>query len=104
MNNLEFENEQCTIEKTKITFPPLYDVIFFNDDVTAFEFVEKVLLDIYHKTADQAGELTMAVHNHGSAVVGTYSYDIASTKCNKTITLARENNFPLKVEIQETRG
>ena len=38
----------------------------------------------------------------GSAVVGTYSQDIAQSKANYTMNLAKANNFPLQLTIEES--
>ena len=43
----------------------------------------------------------MAVHKAGSALVGEYSYDIAISKRNRAQEMAREEGFPLRVEIKE---
>ena len=38
-------------------------------------------------------------HHHGKALVGTYTCDMAHTKVNKAVSLARENGFPLNFTI-----
>jgi hypothetical protein len=43
-----------TQEKIKIEEPSKYDVLFLNDEVTTFEFVVKVLMQIFGKTTEQA--------------------------------------------------
>jgi ATP-dependent Clp protease adapter protein ClpS len=43
----------------------------------------------------------MTIHNDGSAVVGTYSYEIAEMKAMETINLSRSNGFPLQVKLGE---
>ena len=42
----------------------------------------------------------MQVHNTGQAVVRIYSYDIAQTKSQKAIKMARENGFPLRLSVK----
>jgi ATP-dependent Clp protease adapter protein ClpS len=42
----------------------------------------------------------MQIHNEGSAVVGTYNYEIAEMKSNEVINLSRTNGFPLNVKIE----
>ena len=58
-------------EKLKLKEPEKYDVVFLNDDVTPMEFVIKVLMQIFHKTSDQANKITMHIHEKGKGVVGT---------------------------------
>ena len=45
--------------------------------------------------------LMMKIHREGSAVVGTYSKDIAESKAQLTMQLAKAEGFPLKVIVKE---
>ena len=40
----------------------------------------------------------------GKAIVGTYNYEIAETKALEITGLARSNNFPLKVSLEQISG
>ena len=90
------------IEKTrvKIKEPKRYKVIMHNDDFTSMEFVIFVLMNIFNKNEMEANDLMMKVHKGGSAMVGTYSYDIAKSKVEETTLLAREEGFPFKVTME----
>ena len=90
------------IEKTRIKVkePKRYKVIMHNDDFTSMEFVIFVLMNIFNKNEMEANDLMMKVHKGGSAVVGTYSYDIARSKVEETTLLAREDGFPFKVTME----
>ena len=90
-------------EKLKLKEPEKYDVVFLNDDVTPMEFVIKVLMQIFHKTSDQANKITMHIHEKGKGVVGTYLYEIAEQKGIETTLLAREEGYPLQVKVQRNR-
>ena len=92
-----------TQEKIKLEEPAKYDVILLNDDVTTYDFVIKVLKQIFHKTDDQAMALTKHIHEKGSGVVGTYLYEIAEQKGIETTLLAREEGYPLQVKVQKSR-
>ncbi len=81
--------------------PSLYNVILHNDDYTTQEFVIEILVEIFHKSFSDAEGLMLEVHNQGAAIVASYSYDIALTKLNHVTRLARAQNFPLKVTIEE---
>ena len=81
----------------------MYNVIMHNDDVTTMDFVVYVLVRIFRKSENDAETLMLKVHNEGSAIVGTYSQDIAQSKANYTMNLAKENIYPLKLTIEETR-
>ena len=90
----------ATKEKLKLKEPEKYDVVFLNDDVTTVEFVIKVLMQIFHKTSDQATKITLHIHEKGKGVVGTYLYEIAEQKGIETTLLAREEGYPLQVKVQ----
>ena len=90
----------ATKEKLKLKEPEKYDVVFLNDDVTTVEFVIKVLMQIFHKTSDQATKITQHIHEKGKGVVGTYLYEIAEQKALETTHLARNSGHPLNVEIE----
>ncbi len=81
--------------------PKQYEVIMHNDDFTTMEFVVDVLTGIFHKERATAEALMLDVHKKGSAVVGRYSYDIAVTKTNKAMSLAKEKGFPFRMTVRE---
>ena len=87
-------------QKTIYKEPRRYKVIIHNDDFTTMDFVVKVLRDIFFMNEQDAETLMMQVHNTGQAVVGIYSYDIAQTKSQKAIKMARENGFPLRLSVK----
>ncbi|MCR4736376.1 MAG: ATP-dependent Clp protease adaptor ClpS [Treponema sp.] len=87
-------------EGTSIEFPPERDVVFYNDDYTTMDFVVDVLVSIFNKSIEEAQILMRTVHEQGSAVVGTYTYDIAVSRAILTKNAAKKNGFPLRVEIE----
>lgn len=81
---------------TKLKVPNLYKVILLNDDYTPMDFVIQVLMEIFNKTAVEAHQLTMDVHEKGRGVAGTYSKEVAEQKvfeCNK---VSKSYKHPLK--------
>ena len=80
--------------------PSRYHVIFFNDNQTPMEWVVDLLITIFKHTQSSAENLTMEIHTNGSAVVGTYSYEIAEQKTIEATQLSRENGFPLQVKLE----
>ena len=92
-----------TQEKIKVEEPAKYDVILLNDEVTTYDFVIKVLKQIFHKSDEQAMALTKHIHEKGSGVVGTYLYEIAEQKGIETTLLAREEGYPLQVKVQKAK-
>lgn len=95
--------EQTAVrDRTRTNFrePRRYKVIIYNDDFTTMEFVVLVLTSVFFKSTEEAEALMLAVHKSGSAVVGIYSYDMAISKVRKATMMAREENFPLRLECK----
>lgn len=91
-------------EKVEIKTAPIkmWDVLFFNDDYTPMDFVVQLLTEIFKHDMESAIEVMMKVHNNGSAVVGTYFFEIADEKREICLYNAQRRNFPLKVELAES--
>lgn len=85
---------------SEIAVPPECKVVFYNDDYTTMEFVVEVLRTVFNKSEDEANALMMMIHEAGSGVVGSYTYDIAVSKANIAKSMARKNGFPLRVEVE----
>ena len=81
--------------------PPKYNVIMLNDDATPMEWVMGVLKEIFKDSDTDAEALTMKIHNEGSAVVGTYKYEVAEQKSIEAVTASRNHGFPLQLKIEE---
>ncbi len=86
--------------RTDLDEPRQYKVIFHNDDFTTYEFVVKVLVQVFFKTQTEAARLTMEVDRKKSAVVGIYSCDVARSKTEKAIKMARGEGFPLRITCE----
>jgi ATP-dependent Clp protease adaptor protein ClpS len=95
------QRQQEGAAQFKVKEPSMYDVIMLNDDVTTMDFVVRVLMRVFHKSKEIAQSLMMKIHLEGSAVVGTYSKDIAQSKAQLTMQLAKAEGFPLKVTVKE---
>lgn len=87
--------------KVKITEPSKYKVLFLNDDHTPIDFVIELMMLVFKHTQDTAKDLTLKVHNEGSAVVGVYSYEIAEQKGLEATQLARQAGFPLQIKVDK---
>jgi ATP-dependent Clp protease adaptor protein ClpS len=87
-------------QRTDLREPRRYKVTIYNDDFTTMEFVVLVLKTVFHKSEAEAEALMMQVHHGDKAVVGVYSYDIASSKVNKATRMARDAGFPLRLTCE----
>lgn len=89
-----------TRTKQEVKEPSLYNVIYLNDDVTTMEFVVASLESIFNYTNEQAKEITVKIHEDGSAVVATLPYEVAEQKGVEVTLLARNNGFPLQIKLE----
>lgn len=80
--------------------PPLFRVLFHNDDYTTREFVVYVLNAIFHHDEASATRIMWHVHTQGVGVAGVYTFEIAETKAAKVEDLARLQEYPLRVTIE----
>jgi ATP-dependent Clp protease adaptor protein ClpS len=89
-------------EKIKDIFkePNRYNVIFLNDNSTPMEWVIDLLMRIFKHTQSSAENLTMEIHTNGSAIVGTYSYEIAEQKTIEATQASREHGFSLQIKLE----
>lgn len=81
--------------------PKLWKVVFLNDDKTPMEFVIELLTSIFKHSEESAKNLTLEIHNTGSAVVGIYSHEIAEQKGIEATAIARANGHPLQINIEQ---
>lgn len=95
----ETKIEEGTI--TSVKLPSLWKVIFHNDDATPMEFVIELLKIIFKHSEEQAKNITLEVHNTGSAVAGVYSHEIAEQKGIEATNIARHNGHPLIITIEK---
>ena len=84
----------------KVDRPSLYRVLLHNDDYTTQEFVDWVLVNVFRHDAETAHRIMLNVHMHGVGVAGIYPYEIAESKVRKTMSLAREAEFPLLCTLE----
>jgi ATP-dependent Clp protease adaptor protein ClpS len=85
---------------TDLTEPPMFRVIYINDDKTSVEFVIGSLVEYFAYTLDSAQQITMAIHEQGSAVVATLPYEIAEQKGIEITVNARAQGYPLQIKLE----
>lgn len=100
-NSSSAETDVAVEEEVKIEEPKMWSVIFHNDDKTTMDFVIALLMEIFHKSLDEATEIMFQVHSNGKGVAGIFTYEIAEEKRNQCISVARAAGFPLNVSIEE---
>ncbi len=74
-------------------------MVMLNDDVTPMDFVVDILVEVFDREHAAAVELMLKVHHEGSAVVGSYPYDVARTKQRYCIERARSKGYPFELRL-----
>lgn len=85
----------------RVEEPPLFRVLLHNDDYTTMEFVVQVLEAVFNMPEDQAIQVMLNVHVKGVGVAGIYPFEVAEMKVTKTTAMAREQEFPLLVTMEQ---
>ena len=85
----------------KVKPPHKYAVILHNDNFTPMEFVVYVLIEIFHHPPERAERIMLSVHKEGMGIAGVYRLEIAEQKAYETAESAKENQYPLKITIEE---
>lgn len=80
--------------------PPLYKVIYLNDNQTSVEFVIDSLVDHFGYTIDTAEKITLDIHDTGAAVVAVLPYEIAEQKGIEVTVEARSAGYPLQIKLE----
>ena len=83
-----------------IAEPPMFRVIYMNDETTTADFVIETLVDFFNYTIDTAHNITQNIHESGSAVVAIMPYEIAEQKGIEVTVSARSAGYPLQVKIE----
>jgi ATP-dependent Clp protease adaptor protein ClpS len=93
-----------TVTKTRTSLelkePPMFKVIYLNDNQTTIEFVIESLVEFFNYNAQTALQITSDIHEQGSAVVAVLPYEIAEQKGIEVTVHARSNNYPLQIKLE----
>jgi ATP-dependent Clp protease adaptor protein ClpS len=80
--------------------PPLFRVIYMNDEVTTMEFVVDSLCSFFSYNPDTASQITTDIHANGSAIVAVLPYEIAEQKGIEVTLDARSKGYPLQIKVE----
>jgi ATP-dependent Clp protease adaptor protein ClpS len=85
---------------TSLKEPPLFKIIYMNDNVTSMEFVISSLIEYFNYNPDTASTITQKIHETGSAVVAVLPYEIAEQRGIEVTLDARSQGFPLQIKVE----
>ena len=84
----------------KLAPPPLFKVIYINDNQTSMEFVIDSLIQHFEYNAVTAVKITTDIHDAGSACVAVLPYEIAEQKGIEITVSARTVGYPLQIKLE----
>lgn len=94
------DRQESVLVKERTKRPRRYKVLMHNDDYTPMEFVVYILEDVFMRSKAEATRIMLTVHNEGAGVAGVYSREVAETKSNDCLRLARSAGYPLLVTAE----
>lgn len=80
--------------------PPMFRVVYLNDNQTSMEFVIESLVEFFDYRPETAEQITVDIHETGSAVVAVLPYEIAEQKGIEVTISARAQSYPLQVKLE----
>lgn len=95
------ERERAEKDARKTKEPDRHQVVLLNDDYTTMDFVMDVLETVFHKSPAEAYRIMLMVHTQGRGVCGVYTWQVAETKAEAVIELARQAGFPLRAVVED---
>jgi ATP-dependent Clp protease adaptor protein ClpS len=84
----------------EIKEPPLFKVIYINDSQTSMDFVIDTLIEYFDYSPVTAQEITLDIHESGSATVAVLPYEIAEQKGIEVTLAARQQSYPLQIKLE----
>lgn len=97
----EYQSDVAVAVKPKTKKPSMYRVLLLNDDFTPMEFVIFALEKVFKHDRQDATHIMMSVHNQGVGTAGVYTYEIAETKVDQVMQLARKHDHPLQCTMEK---
>ncbi|HEX6322340.1 MAG TPA: ATP-dependent Clp protease adapter ClpS [Vicinamibacterales bacterium] len=103
MGNASRQGGEQVVERVekKAKEPDQHQVVLLNDDYTTMDFVMDVLETIFHKSPAEAYRIMLMVHTQGRGVCGVYTWEVAETKAEAVVALARQAGYPLRAVVED---
>lgn len=100
MSQTETSTKTRTTPGLGLQEPPMFKVIYINDNATSMEFVVGSLVEHFDYTPVTAEKITLDIHESGSAVVAILPYEIAEQKGIEITVEARGAGYPLQIKLE----
>ncbi len=86
---------------TSLQEPPMYNVIYVNDNETSIQFVIGSLVQHFDYNEETAARIAKDIHLGGSAVAATLPFQLAEQKGIDIVVSARKKGYPLQIKIDK---
>lgn len=100
MTQAETKQQTRTKTRNELREPPMFRVIYLNDEKTSMEFVIGSLIEHFDYAPSTAEKLTVNIHESGSAVVAVLPYEMAEQKGIEITLSARQEGYPLQIKLE----
>jgi ATP-dependent Clp protease adaptor protein ClpS len=101
MSDRKQNDEQGDVKtRSRVKRPRKWKVLLYNDDYTTMEFVVYILKSVFRCSPAAATRVMLAVHRSGVGVAGVYTREIAETRVEKVLALARKEGHPLQCNME----
>ena len=94
------ETKSSTRTRIEVKEPPLFRIVYINDNETSVEFVISSLIEYFDYDSVSAEQITVAIHESGAAVVAVLPYEIAEQKGIEITVAARAQGYPLQIKLE----
>ena len=84
----------------EIKEPPMFRVIYINDNKTSVDFVIQSLIEFFNYNENTATKITQEIHESGSSIVAILPYEIAEQKGIEVTISARSLEYPLQIKLE----
>ena len=101
-SNQDFERGILLENKPEVKKPSMYNVILINDEYTPMEFVIDILRMFFKKKKEEATQIMLHVHKNGLGVCGTFTYEVAESKCKSVMDISKKNEHPLQCTVEKS--
>lgn len=96
----QIETKSRTRTQVLVQEPPRFKVIYINDNTTSMEFVIESLMEFFDYNEESAAQITLDIHDSGSAVVAVLPFEIAEQKGVEVTVSARSQSYPLQIKLE----
>jgi ATP-dependent Clp protease adapter protein ClpS len=106
MSSISNTPDQCTAtrKKLKLTRPPKYCNVFYNNDVTPFDIVIALLIKAFKYTAQDAEQKAKEIHERDKGIIHINSKEVCELKhevVKSYMNQLNEINLKTTIELYE---